>query len=124
MHLEPDPVAEPVVEAVLEHLARRFESCVGWPASWKRSQTSRKTSAPGDPGADRLERPVERLLAERVVPDDLLRRLADDERARHVRVARRLDVPRPEVDHDRLARADLPGAHVVADRALRRRARR
>ncbi len=74
---------------------------------------------PRNAGADRFQRPVERLLAERVVADDVRGRLTDDVRPRHVRVALRLDVARPEVDHDRLARGDLPGSHVVADGRLR-----
>ena len=46
-------------------------------------------------------------------------RLADDVRPRHVGVALRLDVARPEVDHDRLARRDLSRPHVVPHRGLR-----
>src|SRR5204863_9444128 len=66
-----------------------------------------------------FERAVERFLREAVVLAQLVRNVADAIRARHVRVARSLGVLRPEVDDDRLARADLAGAHVMADRALR-----
>src|SRR5207247_2043032 len=55
-----------------------------------------------DAGADRLERPVERLLAETVELEHLVRGLTHDVGPRHVGVARGFGVLRPEVDHDRL----------------------
>src|SRR5204863_92393 len=52
----------------------------------------------------RLDRSLERFVNVLVVGGELLGRLADYERARHVGVAGRLPVARPEVEHDRLIR--------------------
>jgi len=75
--------------------------------------------AAGDAGLDRLHRPPERLEDQPVILGELLGRVADDVRARHVGVASRPSVPRPDVDDDRLAGRNRPGAHLVADGALR-----
>src|SRR2546430_1302223 len=73
----------------------------------------------GDARLDGGERALERLVDELVVGDELIGRLADDKGSRHVRVAGRRFVSRPEVEHDRLVRLDLARAHLVADRGLR-----
>ena len=71
------------------------------------------------PGPDGRVREVERLAHERVVADELLGRLAEAERPRHVRVAPGCGVAREEVDDDGLALADGALAGLVADRRLR-----
>src|SRR3954471_20415192 len=62
---------------------------------------------------------VERFLAEAVPLGELVGHVAHDVGSRHVGAARGLVVARPEIDHDRLARLDLPRARVAADRRLR-----
>src|SRR5437763_8540504 len=73
----------------------------------------------GDARAETVDRAVEGFLAEPVPLRELVGDVADDECPRHVGAAGRLVVPRPEVDHDRLAGGDLPFTHVVPDRRLR-----
>ena len=74
---------------------------------------------PFTPGLTSRDREVERLLRERVELAELGRRGADRERAGEVRVTGRVAVAREEVEDDRLAGRDRPGAAVVADRRLR-----
>ncbi len=71
------------------------------------------------PGANGGENELVRLDRQPVPFRDLVRNLADDERPAHVGEARRLGVSRPEVDHDRLAGAELPVTQVMPDRRLR-----
>ena len=72
----------------------------------------------GDPGADRGDGQVERLLDERVHGDEPLGRVAHDERAREVRMAGGGAVPGGEIHDDRLAGLDRARAEVVRDRGL------
>src|SRR5438270_866239 len=69
-------------------------------------------------GADLAEGAVKRLLDEPRELGELVRRRADDEGARHVRVAAGRPVARIEVEHDRLVGRDRPRARVVADGGL------
>ena len=62
---------------------------------------------------------AERLLHEPVPFLHLGRRVAEEVRPRHIRVAGGLLVLREEVEDDQLVRPDLAGAAVVADRRLR-----
>ena len=71
------------------------------------------------PASDLAERAVERLLAEAVPLVELVARLAEDERARHVGVDAGLVVVREEVDHHRLVAQNLAEPGLVADRRLR-----
>ena len=118
MHLEADAVAEPVEEPFLERLAHvlRQERLVA--VLGEELARAAKERVPGRPRPHAGERVVERLLHEPVVLDELLGRLADAVRARHVRVTSGDAVLRPEVDHDRLAGRDRAKAHLVADGAL------
>ena len=78
-----------------------------------------KTSRPGTPGLIASIASSSAGLHEHLVVDELLRRLADDEGARHVGEAAGLAVARPDVDDDRLTLGDPPVTPFVADRALR-----
>ena len=111
-------MAEAVEEPLLERLAevlrqQRLVAVLG-------EQLARRAVelVAGRAAAHAGDRLVERLLDEPVVLDELLGRLAHAVRARHVGVAAGLAVLGPEVDDDRLAGRDRPGAHVVADGAL------
>src|ERR671910_1232856 len=117
--LEPDAVAEPVVEAAVEHLALLLRELCRVARLVEDVAHPLEDLASGGPRLDVFERPVERRLDEPVVLDELLRRLADTERAGHVGVAAGLAVAREEVEHDRLAGRGRAGAEVVAERRLR-----
>src|SRR5438034_593998 len=87
VYLEPDAVAERVVEAVPEHLAgllgqKRREAVLLEDVAGEAVQV-----LAGDAGLDGRNGAVERLAAELVVLDQLVGGLADDEGARHVRIA-------------------------------------
>ena len=73
---------------------------------------------PVDPGPDHGDGAVERLPDQRLVLADLVRRLADDEGARHVGVAAGRLVDREEIEEDDVVGADRTRAHVVPDRGL------
>src|SRR6266536_1718574 len=78
VHLEADAVAEPVEEAVVEHLARGLRELRRVARVLEHLADESEDVHPRDAGPGRLERAVERLLNEPVVLDDLVRRLADD----------------------------------------------
>src|SRR5262249_55297690 len=119
VHLEADAVTEAVEEAAIEHLARCLRQLGRVARRLEHIAHEPEDVLPGDPGARRRERAVECSFYEPVVLDDLARRLADDEGAGHVRVARGLLVPGEQIDDDRLAGGDRAEAHLVADCTLR-----
>src|SRR5262249_38217286 len=119
VNLQPDPVAEAVEEPVLEHLTRRLREDGRLPGRLEVLAYEVEDLDSRHPRLRRLERLVERLLDERVVGHELLRGRADDERPRHVRVAGRLRILGPEVDHDRLVGRDLAVSELMADGRLR-----
>ena len=107
VHLEPDAVAEPVVEAVLEHLTlllrqQRRKAALGEELGDEAVDVAAVHAWP-----DLRVRELERLAAERVPLADLVRRhVADRERARDVREAAGLDVDREEVEEDDVVAPD------------------
>ena len=106
VHLEADAVAERVEEALLERLARLLRALRRIAGGLEDLAASRRRpTAPVTPGRMSVDGALEGLLAEAVPLGELVGNVADDERARHVGAAGRLVVARPEVDHDRLARA-------------------
>ena len=119
MHLEADAVAEAVEEALLEHLARLLRELRRVAVLLEELADGAVRLGARDAGPDGRVGEVERLAHERVVADELLRRLAEAERPRHVRVAPGGGIAREEVDDDRLVSADRPVAGLVADRRLR-----
>ena len=117
--VETDAVAERVVEAFEEHLARLLRQLRRVAGVLENVAGDAVNGLALDAGPDRLERAVERLAGEPVPLARLVGRLADDERARHVGVAARLLVEREEVGDHGLAGEDRAGALLVADRGLR-----
>src|SRR5438552_8710570 len=121
VHLEPDPMAEAVEEALVERLslhlrplrllARRLEDLA------RAVEDGPAVGSIPDLGKGA----VESLLAESMPGANLIGDVADDERAGHVAVTERLVVAGPDVDHDRHPGSDRPGPHVVPDRTLRPR---
>src|SRR5918996_3472262 len=73
---------------------------------------------PGDTRPNLPAGEIERLAAEPVVADELLRRLAETKGPRHVGIAAGLGVSRVEVGHDRLAWHDGTVARLVPNRGL------
>src|SRR5437588_1857918 len=118
VHLEPYPVAEAVEEAVDEHLALLLRAQGGVAVALEDVAGDLEEVPPGRAGADLAEGAVERLLDEQRVLGELVRRCADDEGARHVRVAAGRPVARIQVEHDRLVGRDRTRARVVADGGL------
>src|SRR5215510_1887318 len=111
VHLEPDAVAERVVEAVLEHLAGLLREKGREAALLEDRGRDPVQLLARDPGFHGGDRAVECLLAELVVLEQLFRGLSDDERARHVRVAAGLAVAWEQIEADRLVRGDRARAH-------------
>ena len=108
-------MAEAVEEAVRERLARGLRALgrlAGRLEDLARAVEDRTAvRAVSDLG----DRTVERLLAEAVPVAHVVGHVPDDERARHVAEHERLVVARPDVDDDRHAGPDRPGAHVMPD---------
>ena len=119
VHLEPDPVPERVVEAVLEHLALALRQLRRVAVLGDELGGQPVELAAVDAGAHVGDGQLERLPAERVPLADLAGHLPHDERPRQVRVARRLEVDGEQVEDEDVVRADRARAHVVADRRLR-----
>ena len=119
VHLEPDAVSEAVEEALVRHLARLLRELSLVAGLLEGAARDCVELLARHACADRLVNAVERLAAQPVELDEQLGRLADAERARHVRVAARLRVLREEVADDRLAGLDRPVTRFVADRRLR-----
>src|SRR4029079_6500379 len=117
MHLEPDPVAERVVEAVLEHLAGLLRAQRRVAVLLEDVARDLEQVGAGDYRLRRGDRAVEFLLAELVPLEQLVRRRADHEHAGHVGETARVAVAREEVEADRLAREDRARAPVCADAA-------
>src|SRR5262249_21488372 len=118
VNLEADAVPEAVEEAVLEHLAVTLVQTGGIARLVEEFRDEHVDVTARDARLDGLAGALECLEDQRVVGDELLGRLAHREGSGHVRVARGLPVARPEVENDRLARLDLAGTHLVADRSL------
>src|SRR5436305_184846 len=118
VHFQADAVAQAVEEPVLEDLAVALGQARRVGRLVEELAREHVDVAARDARLHRLDRSLERFVNVLVVGGELLGRLADHERARHVGVAGRLSVARPEVEHDRLVRLDLPGTHLVADRGL------
>src|SRR5438128_2075195 len=117
--LEADAVPERVEVAVLDDLSGLLVQQRLVAFAMERLARDREHLGASRTGLDRGERRVERLLAEPVVPAQLVGHLADAERTRHIGEARGLSVLGPEVNHDRLPGLNLAGAHIVPDRRLR-----
>ena len=112
-------MAEAVEEAVLQNLARPLVE-LGLVARAVEDVAHLFVELPAvHARLDALGGRIERLLDEPIPLLELVGRLPDDVRARHVRVAPRRLVPREEIEDDRLVRCDLAGSLVVADRCLR-----
>src|SRR5262245_16531807 len=118
VHLQPDPVSEAVVEAVLEHLAVTLVQ-PGRVALLVEALAGQHIDvAARDTWPHSFQRQLKHLVDEALVRRQLLGRLPDHERSGHVGVAGRRAVTRPEVQDDRLVRFDLAGSHLVADGRL------
>ena len=117
--LEADTVPEPVVEAVPQHFSLGLgELCRKAPLGEELGDEA-VDSAPVHTGLDLRDRELERLTTQAVPLPNLVRDVADHERARQIRIAGGLEVDREEVEQDDVVRGDLAGPHVVADRRLR-----
>src|SRR5438132_4350760 len=84
VHFESDAVTEAVEEPVLEHLAVALVQPGGIAGLVEELARQHVDVPAGDARLDGGERPLERLLDELVVGDELLGRLADDDGPRHV----------------------------------------
>src|SRR4029077_17604817 len=89
VHLEADAVPETVDEALFEDLARLLGHLRLVAVLLEQLARADEELTAGHARLDRAESILECLQAELLVLDDLLRRLADDVRAGHVRKARR-----------------------------------
>src|SRR5919206_395182 len=119
VHLEADPVPEAVVEALGQHASLLLRAQGRIAVALEDLAGELEEVLAGRSGTDFGDRPVERLLHEPGVLDELVGRRADDGGARHVGVAAGRAVARGEVEDDRLVGRDRAGAEVVADGGLR-----
>ena len=116
---EADPVAGPVVEAVLQNLS------LGLVQLRRKSMVVEEVADEPmhvlavHPRTDLCDREVERLLHELLVRPDLVGGLAHDEDSGHVRIAGGLTVDREQVEQHDLVDSDLARTHVVPHRGLR-----
>src|SRR4051794_10144983 len=117
VHVEADAVAQTVEEPIAEDLPVRLRPLcrnAGLLVDLARDVVDLATMRARTDGCARR---LERLLCQPVPLGELAGDLADRERARHVRIARRLVVDRPDVDDDRRALTQGAGARVVTDSA-------